>query len=108
MSAQEVFQRLHTRFPAVNPSTIYRALERMSRQGLVSIADLGTGAAVYEKVSDRMHHHLVCQICGSVQTIDDEEVGTFFKEVGNQYHFKVNTNHLILFGECAACKKAEV
>jgi Fur family transcriptional regulator, ferric uptake regulator len=106
MCAQEVYQHLQPHFAAVNPSTIYRALERMAQHGQVSIADLGTGTAV-EKVTDHMHHHLVCQKCGTVQTIENEMVGTFFTQVDSQYDFKVNTNHLILFGECSVCKKAK-
>jgi Fur family ferric uptake transcriptional regulator len=65
---------------------------------------MGTGASVYEKVTDGMHHHLVCQKCGRVQTIDHTLVGQFFAQVENAYAFKVATNHLILFGDCHQCE----
>lgn len=104
LRANEVYQELHPRFPSVNPSTIYRALERLARTGQISVSDMGTGAAVYEKVSGDMHHHLVCQQCGRVQTIDHDRIGAFFAQIESEYDFKVATNHLILFGDCDQCK----
>ena len=103
LKAHEVYERLHPRFPSVNPSTIYRALERLVQGGKISVSDMGTGASVYEKIADGMHHHLVCQKCGRVQTIQHEIVGSFFSQIENKFEFKVATNHLILFGECSYC-----
>ncbi len=108
LTANEVFQKLHPRFPSVNPSTIYRALDRLAQAGKVSVSDMGLGAAVYEKVSDDMHHHLVCQKCRQVQTIEHETVGQFFEEIEKKFQFTVATNHLILFGTCHPCKTATI
>lgn len=104
LKAHEVYEHLHPRFPAVNPSTVYRALDRLAQSGKISVSDMGTSASVYEKVADGMHHHLVCQKCGRVQTIDHNLVGTFFKQVENTFSFSVVTNHLILFGNCDQCE----
>ena len=104
LKAQEVYQSIHPRFPSVNPSTVYRAMERLAHAGKISVSDMGTGASVYEKVTDGMHHHLVCQKCGCVRTIQHDMVGDFFLQVEDAYGFKVVTNHLILFGECPKCK----
>lgn len=104
LKAHEVFEHLHPRFPAVNPSTVYRALDRLAHAGKISVSDMGTGASVYEKVTDGMHHHLVCQKCGQVRTIEHNLVGLFFSEVENAYSFTVATNHLVLFGDCDRCK----
>lgn len=98
--AHELYERIHPRFPTVNSSTVYRALDRLARAGRISVSDMGTGASVYEKVADGMHHHLVCQKCGRVQTIQHEIVGLFFAQIENTFDFKVATNHLVLFGNC--------
>lgn len=103
LTANEVYEHLHERFKSVNPSTIYRALDRLAKRGKISVSDMGTGAMVYEKVTDGMHHHLVCQKCGRVLTIDHQAVGTFFEQIENRFQFKIATNHLILFGECSQC-----
>ncbi len=107
LKAHEIYEHLHPRFPSVNPSTVYRALERLAHTGKISVSDIGTGASVYEKVTDGMHHHLVCQKCGRMQMIPHETVGVFFTQIESKYEFKVATNHLILFGECSFCRGSD-
>lgn len=107
LKAHEVYERLQSRFPALNPSTVYRALDRLAHAGKISVSDMGTGAAVYEKVTDGMHHHLVCQKCGQVQTIDHKIIGPFFANIEEAYSFLVATNHLVLFGDCKQCQTLE-
>lgn len=104
LKAHEVYELLRPRFPSVNASTIYRALERLAHMGKISVSDMGTGASVYEKVTDGMHHHLVCQTCGQVITINHEVVKGFLSQIESQFYFKVVTNHLILFGICPECQ----
>jgi Fur family ferric uptake transcriptional regulator len=107
LTAQEVYQHLLPRFPAINPSTVYRALERLAHGGKISVSDMGTGASVYEAVSERMHHHLVCRKCGSIRTLDHAWVGELFDRIEEAHSFHIETNHLILFGLCPACRKKE-
>jgi Fur family ferric uptake transcriptional regulator len=105
LTAQQVYERIQENLPAVNPSTIYRALERLAHAGAISISDMGEGATVYEIVSGDKHHHLVCQSCGAVTTIDDEEVAKLFQLIEREYNFQMVTNHLILFGRCSKCQE---
>ncbi|RCK72588.1 MAG: Zinc uptake regulation protein ZUR [Anaerolineae bacterium] len=106
LTAQEIYQQLKPRLPAVNPSTVYRALERMAHAGKISVSDMGKGAMVYEAVGGERHHHLVCQDCGAVITIEDGPVSALFRYLEGQHHFEMITNHLILFGRCQACQQS--
>lgn len=103
LTSLQVFEEIRDRLPAVNKSTVYRSLDRLVHNGRVSVSDMGTGAAVYEMVSDGMHHHLVCQNCGKMITIMHNEVQGFFQEIEVRHGFKVATNHLVLFGTCKDC-----
>ena len=103
LTSHEVFEHIRTRLPAVNPSTVYRSLERLTNNGLISTSDMGIGAAVYEAVRDDIHHHLVCRKCGKITTLSDEDVRRFFGSIEESNHFKITTNHLVLFGYCAGC-----
>jgi Fur family ferric uptake transcriptional regulator len=105
LTAKQIYERIQENLPAVNPSTVYRALERLAEAGQVSVSDMGVGAAVYEAVGDEPHHHLVCQNCGKVMTIHHETVQTLFDAIAQTHDFQVMTNHLILFGYCAQCQK---
>ncbi len=103
LSAHEIYERIRVNLPAVNPSTVYRALERMANAGEISVSDMGTGVAVYEILQEGIHHHLVCQSCGRVFTLDHREVQSFFASVEKNHQFKIATNHLVLFGLCPDC-----
>lgn len=103
LTSAQVYEEIRQRLPAVNQSTVYRALERLASKGKVSISDMGSGAEVYELVSDKLHHHFVCQRCGQVINMNHEEIGEFFHALEKKYHFLITTNHLILFGTCENC-----
>lgn len=105
LTSHQVYEEIRPQLPAVNPSTVYRALERLTGEGKLSVSDMGTGSVVYELVGSGRHHHLVCQQCGRVQTIGDEDVQRFFSVIELDYDFEVKTNHLILFGLCDLCKE---
>ena len=103
LTAQDIYMHLKPRLPSVNPSTVYRALERLTNLGEVSVSDMGVGAAVYEIVGSSPHHHLVCQDCHRVITLDNEIVQPLFDDVEERFGYQLTTNHLILFGYCPTC-----
>lgn len=107
LTSHEVYEQIRSRLPAVNPSTVYRALERLANNGRISISDMGLGSEVYESVENGIHHHLVCQKCKRVITMDNHQVSQFFDEIEQKYHFSILTNHLILFGICDQCRAAD-
>lgn len=108
LTSHQVYEKIRERLPAVNQSTVYRALERMAIAGQVSISDMGTGSAVYELVDSEIHHHLVCQKCGGMITLENLNVQDFFLKIQAKVNFKITTNHLILFGLCNNCQSEEL
>jgi Fur family ferric uptake transcriptional regulator len=104
LTTLQLFDVLRERLPAVNQSTVYRALERLTHSGKVSVSDIGTGSAVYELLTNGLHHHLICQKCGLVSTLEDIEVRRFFDDLEQKSRFQITTNHLILFGICENCR----
>ncbi len=104
LTSNDVYEHLRERLPALAPSTVYRALERLAKHGKISVSDIGTGSAVYEAIGSEIHHHLVCQNCGRVFNLDNRDVIAFFNQVGRGHNFEITTNHLILFGVCRDCQ----
>jgi Fe2+ or Zn2+ uptake regulation protein len=103
LTSLQVYEEIRLRLPAVNPSTVYRALERLASFGQVSVSDMGTGSAVYELLAENAHHHLVCRKCGGVTTMGEEDVQNFFHLLEEKNNFHITSNHLVLFGICAQC-----
>ncbi len=105
LTAAEVYDQIRGNLSAVNPSTVYRALDRLVKAGQVSVSDMGKRTAVYQMVGKQAHHHVVCQRCGNAITIDDEAVRLLFEKIEHESGFQVTTNHLVLFGCCPACRE---
>jgi Fur family transcriptional regulator, ferric uptake regulator len=105
LTSLEIYETIKKQLPAVNQSTVYRALDRLAGLGRVSVSDMGIGAEVYESVDHGRHHHFVCQCCKQIITIEDARIHEFFHLLEQEYNLEIATNHLVLFGKCAACKE---
>lgn len=103
-TVQEVYDAVKPNLPSLNLSTVYRALDYLSSEGLISVSDLGAGTPVYESIQDNPHHHMVCLGCEAVFELSHEDVDEFFTKISRKNEFEVCTNHLILFGTCTGCQ----
>jgi Fur family ferric uptake transcriptional regulator len=89
--------------PAVNLSTIYRTLEVLEQVGLVTHAHIGHGAPTYHSVDDEAHIHLVCDICGTVQSVEADVAQSFVQVLREQAGFETDVAHVSVHGQCAKC-----
>jgi Fe2+ or Zn2+ uptake regulation protein len=103
-TAIQIHKDLIDRLPSLNLSTVYRSLDYLVEHKLVSVSDIGTGSPVYERISDRPHHHLICLNCGILFNIDHHLVEPFFEMLNEEFNFRVQTNHLVLYGICEGCQ----
>lgn len=101
MSAEEVCTRVQERFPQVNMSTVYRTLELLVGLELVRETHLGPARRFFEVEEEVPHHHLVCETCGSVVHIHDEDLGGLKEILQAEQDF--TARELTVFGRCGAC-----
>jgi Fur family ferric uptake transcriptional regulator len=101
----QIYARVKGLDRSIDRSTIYRALKLFTDLGLVVSADTGKGEFVYEISKPSPHHHLVCRQCGKETEIEQSVMQTMFEQVAREYQFQVETDHLVLFGLCAACQQ---
>lgn len=102
-TAVEIHKELVDRLPSLNLSTVYRSLDYLVEHNLISVSDIGAGSPVYEKVADKPHHHLVCLNCDQLFNLDHSLVEPFFEKLKKNLDFRVQTNHLVLYGICEGC-----
>lgn len=102
----EVYARVRRADRSIDRSTVYRALHLFGELGVVLAADTGKGETFYEVARPQPHHHLVCRACGAEQEIGDAALRALAEEVAARHGFAVATDHLVLFGLCAACRDA--
>jgi Fur family ferric uptake transcriptional regulator len=105
MTADEIYQQVHAKSPAVNLATVYRTLELLKELHLVCAIDTGEGCVHYELAGSQPHHHLVCEACGQTLELDRDVLMPLERELCKRYGFQVNLNHLALFGLCPECQK---
>ncbi len=103
---KQVFIRLQRMDDRIDRSSVYRTLKLFVALGLVVSAETPAGETVYEIPKPKPHHHLICRTCGREQEIGQEAMGGMFALVDRRYGFKVDMDHLVLHGVCAACRAA--
>lgn len=99
-TAQQVFGRVRRELPQVSLGTVYRNLDKLTRDGRVRVLRLDSGARLYDTV-ERRHDHFVCERCGVVIDIDvvSSEPG---RDVGVERH-RVLRQTTQYYGVCAGC-----
>ena len=107
LSADEIVEQVQARLQQVNPSTVYRTLDLLVDEGLVLRTDLGGDRAFYEPAREHAHHHLVCESCGAVQHLHEEQLGDLRERVRTSTGFTVGTGEITLVGICATCDRKQ-
>jgi len=88
---------------AFNKTTLYRELEFLMAEGIVSLA-LSFGSCQYYELSREHHHHLVCTSCGDIQDIEArEDLCRFERELWRERGFRVARHSMEFFGVCRKC-----
>jgi Fur family transcriptional regulator, ferric uptake regulator len=104
LSAEDVVERVRGQLPKVDPSTVYRTLDLLVREGLVRRTDLGAGRAFFEPAQEHLHHHVVCERCGAVAHLHDEEVGDVRERVERASGYALSRNDMSFYGLCPDCR----
>lgn len=100
---EELCAQVQLTAPGVNLSTIYRTIEVLEEVGLVTHTHIGHGAPTYHSVEDDAHIHLVCDTCGSVESVDADEAESFVQSLREKVGFETDISHVSVRGQCAKC-----
>lgn len=106
LTAAEVHSIVNAEKDIMNFSTVYRNLEILLKVGLLKKIILDHGVNSYELNKDNNHHHhLICLICGEMESIDYcpiEEINNNIKKSSN---FIPIDHRLEIYGYCEKCGK---
>jgi Fur family ferric uptake transcriptional regulator len=102
-NADEVFQEVREKVPAISLATVYKSLETLVNCGLAAKLTYSDGSARYDGRIDP-HHHARCLACGRVRDVPgrlpDEAVDSV---AGGLDEFLVTGYRLELTGLCLRC-----
>ncbi|PIP87279.1 hypothetical protein COW81_00995 [Candidatus Campbellbacteria bacterium CG22_combo_CG10-13_8_21_14_all_36_13] len=104
-SFEDVFLAL--RDTGIHRATIFRNLSLFKDAQILREVDMRQDAMFYEIATKGHHHHVVCKICGCVESFDmcglDNLVEEFIK---NSKEFdKISEHSFEMFGVCKKCYK---
>jgi Fur family ferric uptake transcriptional regulator len=107
IAVDDVYKRVHARFPEVNVSTIYRTMELLEQEGLVTHIHFHDGVAKWHRAEEARHQHLVCERCGAEIELDLDVVEPLSREIRERYGFAANLTHFAIIGVCRTCQERE-
>jgi len=104
ISAEEIYEQLHRRYPYANISTVYRTLELLKELSLVTETNFGEGRVRYHVAEKGHHHHLVCRTCGNIMDLEESTLYPLREMLLQEYGFDADLRHLAISGECSECR----
>jgi Fur family transcriptional regulator, ferric uptake regulator len=106
LTAQEIFDDLRSGGRDAGIASIYRALELLTRMGLVRRVELAEAAA-YEPAlpGGEHHHHVVCDRCGKVSPFEDAELERAIDRLAARLEYDIGRHDVVLRGACEDCRE---
>ena len=74
-------------------ATVYRTLEFLAGNGILSVADRGNGHLAYE-LSSEAHHHLICRNCGAQMAIEPVLLASAISRMESKTGYRISAGHL--------------
>jgi len=105
--AEEIYFELRKGQKNVSRATVYRSLEALVEQNLVTKLDFGDGRMRYEisRGEDEHHDHLICESCGKIIEFFNLEIEAQQIAICMEHEFKPSTHTMLIFGFCADCRE---
>lgn len=104
MTAEEVYNTAKVRMPKVGLATIYRNLNKLAEDGMLSKIDLGNGSVTYD-ITTVLHAHMVCNKCHRV--FDVPLNSKTFQKTMDSKKFHATEYTMVIRGICDDCSSKE-
>ena len=92
-------------------STLYRVINDLINFGLISEFTTPENTMVVElNAVDRHHHHIFCQVCGSITDIElssdlEANLSEEVRKIEGEFSISISDHSLELFGICTRCQR---
>ena len=104
LCAEEIYAQARASDGRVNLSTIYRNLEMLLHERLVSALDIGGGIRYRLLLPGKQHHYLVCDYCGRVREVDLIYFAPLREKLLIGYNFEPEFSGFTIHGRCDYCR----
>ena len=91
----------------VGTATVYRTIDVLLESGFVVERNRGEGFRRFEANRELPHHEqLLCTVCGAVEEFRDPALERMTHRVADAHGFVRERHRLVIYGTCAACRRA--
>jgi Fur family ferric uptake transcriptional regulator len=105
VSAEYIAGGSDGRGPVLDPTSVYRNLERLEQLGVVRHVHLGHGAGRYALATSELEY-LACERCDAVIGVDAARLDPLRDEIRAAFGFEAHFGHFPIVGLCARCAAA--
>ena len=102
-TAQEVFERARKRIRSISLGTVYRNLQLLVDEGLLSERKVDNRPARYEADRHR-HYHICCSQCGALEDLSIPYQKLLDRRVQKTVRYKLLEHHMEFYGICPECQ----
>ena len=89
-----------------NKTTIYRELDFLLEQGIITEVDFGESKKRYEFNTQQHHHHVICVRCKKIEEVDlSQDLSQYEDKISKEKNFKIIHHSLEFFGLCPKCQQ---
>lgn len=111
ITSKDIAHELAERGEKVGTATIYRTLDRLEEEGIISrtsIEGVGNGCYRYlPNAPEGVYFFLKCESCGDLSPIDCHELQKLYEHVIERHHVRINPVKTVLYGLCEECFAAQ-
>lgn len=104
-TADEVYERLRKHLPRISLGTVYRNLDRLSRDGLIRTIE-GAGSRRYDGDLEE-HWHARCEVCGRISDARPHEGLSLEDASGFPAGFHLTGWNVEFRGVCGECRNKQ-
>lgn len=95
----------------VGLTTIYRHLEKMEKDGIVTKFSVeGQPGACFQYIEQGDNQdcfYIKCEECGEVTKMECHHLAELYSHVNADHHFSINPKKTIFYGKCEKCESVE-
>jgi Fur family ferric uptake transcriptional regulator len=104
VGADEVWTQVKIQHPYVDLATVYRTLQLLKREGVVT--EVVIGNKLHFELTDQhnRHHHMVCARCDAVQTLSPAYLKELSQRLQREFGFTPDLENLTIGGTCSTCQ----
>ncbi|HVA36925.1 MAG TPA: transcriptional repressor [Candidatus Dormibacteraeota bacterium] len=106
LTVADIYARARAINPKIGYTTVYRALQRLSDQGLIrAFPSVDGKSTIYDRETGE-HGHFACERCGALIDVAVEVPEELWRPFAAEHGVEVHAPTLQLTGLCAECRAA--